>query len=175
MPNVIYVNRCFLPFYSVNINRTYLGTINKGDIVKYIWCGIILMTMHTVLGKSLNDEQSVSGELRLTFKEQTPSAILEKCTNVSKEPILTPAGVINPFAECVKGSSEMHRYVSLEDQQKPIEPEISPIVQEEIQQLEGTFDSNSADPYELTEELREDEMKEFLQMVENENQNQAVN
>jgi hypothetical protein len=125
--------------------------------------------MDTALGESLSEEQTPSGELHITFEEQKPTTISEKCAHVPNEPILTPIGVVNPFLQCIKGNSEMSNYVSLEDQQKPLSPDSSPSVQAEIKpESTGAFDDNSADPYESSDELHEDEMNKFLQMVESE-------
>jgi hypothetical protein len=125
---------------------------NEGDVMKHIWYGILILAMYPVLGENFDDERTPSGE-----------------------PTLTPMGVINPFLECVKGNSEMSNYVSIEDQQKPVTLNSLPLVQEESRpEKTAAFDSNAADPYESSDELREDEMKEFLEMVENEN-NQPLN
>ncbi len=126
--------------------------------------------MQTARGENLTGEQTPAGELHLAFEEQKPTTILKKCATVSHEPILTPIGVINPFLECLNGNSEMSNYISAEDQQRP--PELNPsFAQEESQPVKsGSFDANAADPTETSDELHDDEIKEFLQMVENNNQ-----
>lgn len=138
--------------------------------MKYICYSIIILTIQTVFGENLNDEQAPAGELRLAFEEQSPETILKKCASVSHEPTLTPTGVINPFLECLNGNSEMSNYISAKDQQKPLELNPS-FAQEESQPLEsGSFDANAADPTESSDDLHDDEIKEFLQMVESNNQ-----
>jgi hypothetical protein len=142
--------------------------------MKYIWHYILILVIHTTSGESIDDERTPSGELHLIFEEQKPTAMLEKCSYAPNEPVLTPIGVVNPFLQCIKGNSEMNPYISLEDQQKPVPAQNPPTVQEEVKpEPAGTFDDNSADPYESSDELKEGEINEFLKMIETNNKSQS--